>query len=1337
MGAVGVHWDGSLVTADPLAGFNIYNSGNVLNNQIYANNINLNSGSAVQFLGNLGDGSHSTSLNYLGSNSTVTLGSGVTLYGDVTNTSISNSNLVFNGSGTVTGSVGSGSTAIGTVQVNGNSSLVLIGGNLSTDHLDYQAASVVAVGSNLYLDVNKSNIAVNAATFGSSNGVLQVGGSIVGLLDKTVITTNLANTGTVTMLSGTQSISGHVGASGMSIARLNIGGTGSAVGFDNNADAVSNTTVSGNVYAQTVSLNNNNSITPASSSLTMASGYNLTGTVVTDGNGLGQLTLAGGTQTVTGTVGASGASLETVNSGATDASSTFTGAIYATNVNNLGTGTSTYQSAVTATSVGVNAGTSNFQGNLTAVTTTIGTGTGNFNTLGGTTASAIEFSGAGTANLNQGLTGAINFKDQAGTVNLADGKEITGDVVSLTFTGTLNSLGGGTLSGKVGKLAALNVNTVGPTAKTLLAKANVEATSIELFNDGTLQLAASANLTGAVTTAANGTGSLTLLGSSTVTGNVGVSGMALKQVNAGTTGATDIFTGGVVYADKLAYSGNGTVQFNGPVSPVASPNNVGFVGTVDFGAGGSGTLQLGDGVDLITQHAGNAAAATAFVNANNASLRFLGNSVVTGDLGSAASGENFLEIYAGANGKTVTFNGNVYMSAPTTLNVSGTGNINLLGDLNGSLRYQADGTVNVADGKLITSGVTTDTANTGTLNFVGSATTQTNIGDPANYLKAVNFHAATSDAVVLPVTAATATVNIGHNVYAAATTMGTTQNSNGNATIANLTGNVYLGNAVTLASSNVTLNTAGTVTTDLFSVLGFAHTKNADGTLTNTATVTKSSFGTGALTTNGATLNFALGNTAWGQIDGGGLVNSAASSSTTGGLGSTLVMGGNEKVNLSMLGSLRNGQTYTLIGVASGATSGLPNTILTDNSFVIDTALSQVNGSLVVTATRANDVYIAKSGTAGHFSNPAALRLGTLAASGVNYTADLQTVLNKLDINQWGYGNNQANLAKQVQRLAPGANNALAMGDFAAASAVSDNIGMRMQELRSADAAQPDRNKGVWLRSVYAQGTQEAVGPFDGFKSKVNGYSLGLDVHPNRDSVVGLALSNSSAETEQQNFRLGDTSTAKAWHVSLYGAYDFTPALFADVTLTSSNLSTQGNRATVVGRTAQFDISGKQSSGKLNLGYRILFQDSTTSLTPLLSFETSSLQQDDYQETNAGDIGLRVKGQSLTSNQSGLGLRLATTSRVNGMVVKPEFTLMALNQTVNFNRTVSAQFIGDLSNAAAFDTQVTEAAGNSVKATLGMSLLMSETSSLSLYGQYQKTGAYVSNQLALTARWDF
>ena len=1347
--------------ADPLDVIAVNNAGNVFNSAVYANNINLNSGSTVQFLGDVNGGTSGTNLNYQGSNSAVTIGTGVTLTGNVTNTSISNSSLIFNGNGAITGNVGSSTTAVGTVQVNGNGSLVSVGGDLSTDHLDYQAASTVAVGGNLYLNVNTANNAVNQVSFGNTGGTLQVSGDLVGVAGKTAVTTTVNNTGTVTMLSGTHTITGNVGAGGTAIGTLNIGGANSGTGLDNTPNVSAATTVSGNVFAQTISLNNNN-LSSVSSTLTMASDYNLTGAVVTDGNGLGNLTLAGGTQTVTGTVGANGAALNTVTSGANSATSTFTGAIYAANVNNSGTGTSTYQGAVIATNIGVNAGTSNFQGNVSATNTTIGTGTANFSADTNHTATAstnITFSGAGTANLNNGLTGAINYAGNNGTVNLADSKTITGAITTTTAnTGILNALGAGTLSSDVGAsnmaIGQLNVNTAGAMGSAVNANGNVFANTVSLNRSGELVMADTKNLTGNVTTATNGTGSLTLSGTSTVTGNVGTSSMALGAVNAGVTGKTATFTGGVVYANTLNYTGNGNVVFNGnpthtggnPVTTGGANSDLGFVGTVDFGTNttSTGTLTLGTNVDLVTAHVGSdlAGSSTAFKDANGATLRFAGNSVVTGDLGSSANtnNENFRDIYAGANSSTVTFQNNVYVST-TTFHVSGTGTVNFLGDLNGPLVYDAAGTVNVADNQKITGTVTTAANNTGTLNFVGSATTQAPIGTSSAMLQAVNFHAATSDGVVLPVTTTAATANIGHNVYAMTTTIG----NSSSATTANITSNVFLGNTLTLAASNVTLNTAGSVyATAGLSLVDFLHTKNANGTLTNTAAVTKSTTGTGAITTNGATLNFAIGTTAW-TGNAGGTVDATASSGITGGTGSSLVMNGSETVNLSLLGSLRNGQTYTLVDVTGGVTSGntsVPAT-LNDNSYVIDTTLSRANGDsgdLVVTASRADDVYITKSGTSGHFSNAAALRLGTLAAAGTTYGQDMQTVLNKLDIDQWGFGNNQANLAVQVQRLAPIANNSLPLSAFRTASELTDSVGLRMQELRISETKQPYDNASIWVKSLSNTGKQDALGSYDGFKTKIGGFTLGTDSHPNRDSIVGAALSYNDTKVEQQDFRLGDAAKINGVHLSLFAAYDITPELYIEGTATAGRLNTVSNRSTAVGRIATADYDSSQITAKAGLGYRIKFEDSTTTLTPMISVEGSRLSQDAYQETGAGDIGLSVAQQTWKRAQSAIGLRLATTQMWGGVVVKPELSVLATKDFHNLSQPISAQYIGDSSSSAQFDTQVANKSAYDLtgyRVNFGLNMLMSKTSSLSLRYNRNKNASFVSNAVDLTARWDF
>ena len=658
-GIVGYHInENDTEETDFLDEINIDGTGVIFNSKVNADVIDLNQGGTVEFFGDI-DGSGGSSLNYNGHNASVTLHDNVTLTGNITNSSV-NGSFILTGSAEVTGSVGSSTTSVGLTEIKGNSSTVRMGGTLATDKLDYQAASAtVSVGGNLDLNNDSTNQAVNQVNFNGFNSTLQVEGNIVGVADQVAVVTTANNTGTVTMISGTQLITGDIGTTDESINQLNIGGTGSDGPYDNDDNVSSQTTVDGDVFATTIQLNNNDGNSTGDSTLSMAADHDITGDVTTEQNGRGNLTLVGGTQTVTGTVGSNSLRLDTVTSGANEATSTFTGTVYADNVDNSGTGTSNFEDNVTATNVDVLAGTSNFEKNLTATTTTISTGTGNFNTVDttSTTNSAIVFSGAGTANLNQGLTGTIDFAANNATVNLFDGKTISGNISG--SAGVLNALGAGTLSGTVNAVSELNINrdsadasgdTAEVTLKTVNAAQSVISTSVKLFNDGELVLADNADLTSSagLTTTTDNTGVLTALGTSTIDGNVGVAGTALRTINSGADNEIVTFRDGEIYASTLDYFdenssgdgsiGDGEVRFLGLSSRtdavvengvlVSGGSDLGFVGTVDFGenvsATGDGTFTLGDEVDLITEHLETAVSntQTTFVNANTATLKF-------------------------------------------------------------------------------------------------------------------------------------------------------------------------------------------------------------------------------------------------------------------------------------------------------------------------------------------------------------------------------------------------------------------------------------------------------------------------------------------------------------------------------------------------------------------------------------------------------------------------------------------------------------------------------------------------------------------------------------------
>ncbi|MEZ4694460.1 MAG: hypothetical protein R2837_10860, partial [Aliarcobacter sp.] len=421
-----------------------------------------------------------------------------------------------------------------------------------------------------------------------------------------------------------------------------------------------------------------------------------------------------------------------------------------------------------------------FESGVYVTNTNITDGQVDFNTVTGTTTSNIIFNGTGEANLYGDLTGNISFAGNDATVNVKDGKGILGSVDTLTNnnTGILNYEGDGTIDGVIGSaglgIGILNINTNNeqdtPDGVRVTYSAlgrEIYADTIALKNNATFTLSDGVDLidTGSdniiIKVDANNTGTLKFEGTSTIDGEVGESNNILNTILVqGTSGKTVTFND-MVYANNITYTSNGTVVLNGNNS--LDTNKEGFIGTVDLG-NTTGILEIGDGVNLTVDSSG-----IQFTNANDATLRFVGDTTVTGILGGNTSGNStFEEIHAGLNGKTATFKDDVYVEE-NTFHV-GDGTVNFEGDLIGSLLFDADGTVNIDDGKSVIvssspESIKTTTDNTGTVNFKGTTTLYGDLGTTTEKLKSVTFGS-------FGTSANSYTQSVNKNVYAYDTSIG-------------------------------------------------------------------------------------------------------------------------------------------------------------------------------------------------------------------------------------------------------------------------------------------------------------------------------------------------------------------------------------------------------------------------------------------------------------------------------------------------------------------------------------------------------------------------------------
>ena len=1336
-GQVGTGGVGGLSLAEVNAGANGATS--TFTNDVFATNLDVEGTGTV----NLGGDFTGTALRY-NDNGIVNLADGKNINSSITSDAPNQGTLNLVGTSTVTGQVGDATNNLKEINANGI------------------AGKTVTFANNVY--ATNTNIGA---------GTVDIKGNLTGAVNSTSPGVGtLTTTGIIDQI-----ITGTVG----NIGNLNISNIGHS------------TTVAGNVNAVNTKID---------STLIMTDGSNITSTIT----GAGNLTLDG-SSTVTGTVGNTTTSLGNINAnGIAGETVTFANDVYATNIENTGTGATTFQANVVATNVNVNvnAGTSTFQDNLTAATTTISTGTGNFNTVSGATTSDLRFTDNGTANLNNGLTGNvtttadnkgtlnlvgssnqtvtgpvgasgaslaevnagangststfandvyatntnigsgrvdfntvsgitntniiftdngtanllngltgnIDFAGKDATVNVSDGKGILGSVQTLASnnTGIINYQGDGTISGNIGSsshgIKELNINTAnqqnsgGPglvIGYTALAR-ELYADVVNLRNNATLTLKDNVNLinTGSdnilITVDNTNTGTLTFEGTSNITGEVGQSNKVLNTINAGATGKTVTFDD-MVYASTLKYSDNGKVVLNGDNS--SNTSSEGMIGTVNFD-NKAGTLAIGDDVNLTVGAGG-----TQFINGNDAILEFDGSSIITGILGGNTAGNStFEEIYAGADNKTVTFKNDVYVKE-STFHVSGEGTVNFEGNLTGDLIYDADGVVNVSDGKniIVSSSpvaVTTATTDTGSLNFLGTTLLATDIGTSSERLKNVTFGSAGS-------AANTYTQNLDKDIYAQNTYIGNGTNK----TILEMKDDVKFGGSLTVrANSALDVNTRDLTVTDNLTLAANSLTGFKIYTSDITATGSSTGVPSGSITTD------------------------------------TLTIDNNAIIKVNYVGTLYGAGSYTLISAnsISGTYLGTEaNGKVSDNS-IIDSIIKVDGNNLILFADRTGggkygveDLYIVKSGIGEHYSNGASEALAgyaydTLVREGA--LGNIVTKIEELDGGLYLSSEKKAQMVEIQKLLAPVANNSSVQSSLTASTLVSSTIKDRMSDIRFSSSTDfipygysgyssgtYTLNNSLWIKAMGSKATQSKVQDYDGYESTTLGFVAGLDRTLRNGATIGLALAHANTKIDQTDFRRGDSSDTQSIQLSTYGSMDFGDT-YVDGILSYAKHSTDSIRTANSGKLSS-SSDADQISAKVEVGHRIYFEDLAT-LTPFTSLEYGNLNQKGYTEkgTSYQNDALKVDSVKVNKGTLGVGAKLSTNLNIGDTVIVPEFKLAAYNAFGDTNADIKAQYVG---GGSQFVTPTQDLNKTMFNAGLGVKTTLSESTSVMIGVDYDRS----------------
>lgn len=453
-------------------------------------------------------------------------------------------------------------------------------------------------------------------------------------------------------------------------------------------------------------------------------------------------------------------------------------------------------------------------------------------------------------------------------------------------------------------------------------------------------------------------------------------------------------------------------------------------------------------------------------------------------------------------------------------------------------------------------------------------------------------------------------------------------------------------------------------------------------------------------------------------------------------------------VVLDLNSTLRNGASFEFLretrdkispeqdfSFSDALSDSLVPAYLYDTSYVIKSTANtsacldsngQVTGGqcVVVTFTRDNNVYITKSFTSNHPSNDAALKLGTIAADGVAL-GDMQTALTRLDINDFGYGNNAENLAVQVKRMAPIANNSFLISATDALKLATGAIDYRIAARRGNWSGYSDVNNSFWLKGVAAQANSSGSVPMstptsqdtaghDGFKALANGIVMGFDKVIDQ-ATYGLSYANVGTSIRQDDDRNGEKSKLNQHIWSLY-VQKTDGISFISSTVKYADGRIQGLRRTAIDRIADFDFSNSNAELTVKAGQRFDLSNGRGAITPYVQATGGYYKQSEYEETGAGALSLHVSEQKIKRSSGEVGISMSHKGRFDGVKALTVFDVAVGKDLQISDQTVHARYTGEThtshSNYTAFTTPAEKWASNYVNLQMHLQLEVAKGSML-------------------------
>lgn len=181
---------------------------------------------------------------------------------------------------------------------------------------------------------------------------------------------------------------------------------------------------------------------------------------------------------------------------------------------------------------------------------------------------------------------------------------------------------------------------------------------------------------------------------------------------------------------------------------------------------------------------------------------------------------------------------------------------------------------------------------------------------------------------------------------------------------------------------------------------------------------------------------------------------------------------------------------------------------------------------------------------------------------------------------------------------------------------------------------------GAWVRGYGSKGNMDATNITSGYEHQTTGLSLGFDYRINENFLVGMHGGYSDTDVD---YSTSDYSDIESHYYGVYTGYTIS-RLAIDLMLTYARSSYETTRFINVGainREARGDFDGEEFSAYAEMSYCFEL-DETTSIRPLIGFQSSYNIQDGYSETGADSLNLILDQDRVASYKVSLGAEYAT-----------------------------------------------------------------------------------------------